>query len=144
MTELTYDDLPQALRDVLCNGCGGKGGWVRPPALRSRVFCDRHDVAYFAGGTEDDRRVADRRLYERIKQDASERPWWQQPTFRMQAWLYYRAVRLFGRRYFHYGEKRTLESVLEPYLAAKYGSKPMLSLPRTVRRHVMVDPTLDG
>lgn len=45
-----YEDLTEDQKNEICNGCGGKGGLVKPPY---RVFfnpiCHRHDYDYWCG-----------------------------------------------------------------------------------------------
>ncbi len=96
--EIVWSDAPT----FQPNGCGAKGGWFRPPQWHSEATCDAHDVAYDIGGTEQDRRRADRELLNGMKRDASTRPWWQRPWYALQAWTYYRAVRWCGRPHFRY------------------------------------------
>lgn len=62
---------------------------------RCRAFCIEHDRAYYEGGTEDDRRAADGRLYDSIRTIIGER--W--------ALEWYAALRVGG--YTHWGTGRT-------------------------------------
>ena len=90
------------------NGCGSAKGmwaWVKPPQGHARVHCDAHDEAYDIGGDEHDRYLADRALMRGIMGDATGRPWWQRPGFRVKAILYYLAVRKFASPYFYYHAK---------------------------------------
>ena len=57
--------------------------------------CNEHDLAYEEGGTERDRRLADKRLRRCI---ADSGRWWR----RIVAWVVWFAVRLFGKRHWRY------------------------------------------
>ncbi len=49
---MKYEDLTQEQIDEICNGCGGKGGYVKPPhALLFRPDCNQHDYQYYIGCT---------------------------------------------------------------------------------------------
>ncbi|MBA3776897.1 MAG: hypothetical protein H0X11_10720 [Betaproteobacteria bacterium] len=116
---LLFEELSPVQRFVICNGCGAKGGWfkwLRPPALCFSTACDRHDYAYWVGGTKADRRFADRCFW-----SACKRAVWDWADIRgygrgrvavrmIAAWLFYRAVRLAGAGSFHHGTQRVLES----------------------------------
>lgn len=55
-----YSDLTEYEKCIICNGCGGKGSWVRPPnGYKYKLFCDQHDFNYQLGGS----------LYDKIKSD---------------------------------------------------------------------------
>lgn len=87
------------------NGCGSATGiwaWVKPPQGHARIHCDQHDESYEIGGTEADRCAADRALLLGMMGDATGRPWWQRPMFRLKAYLYYLAVRRCASVYFYY------------------------------------------
>lgn len=99
--------LSPAQRAATVNGCGGKGGALRPVHWWGlEEDCSCHDVAYTLGGTEDDRLAADRELHERILLRVAVAPWWKRPYYRLQAWAYYRAVRAFGGKFFIYRPRR--------------------------------------
>lgn len=89
-------------RATLTNGCGGKGGWLNPPDFMYTASCNHHDFNYWLGGTEADRLEADRKFYEAMKRDVARLPWYRRPFYYGIAWMYYRAVRLCGKRFFHY------------------------------------------
>ena len=94
------------------NGCGASRGllkYVRPP--HHHFFhsqCVLHDELYDLGGTEEDRRKADKRLFDDMVKhsiayytDRVVSQWW----FITLAFLYWMAVRWFGRRSFNYREE---------------------------------------
>ena len=106
MSELRFDDLTDIERRAICNGCGGKGGLVRPPQFRFGASCDEHDFGYWVGGDEARRRWCDARFFGAMVTDAVLLPLWRRPAHLLLAWIFYRAVRLCGRRFFHYGTPR--------------------------------------
>ncbi len=92
------------------NGCG-PNGWRKLPQWHSFQTCVRHDIAYFEGGTEADRKIADVALLHGMRDDANTRPVWQRPFYYTMAQVYYTAVRYKGAQYFHYGTKRPFGGV---------------------------------
>lgn len=104
---LVYENLTAEEAEVLTNGCGGKGGWFRPPPYVFTLDCNRHDLEYWIGGTREDRKAADRRFYDRMVERIWKVAWYRWPWLRGAAWRYHTAVRLFGDKYFHRGERRT-------------------------------------
>jgi len=104
---MKYDHLSPTQRNEICNGCGGKGGLIKPP---HRIFfetsCNKHDFSYYLGCTEKDRLKADKGFYQAMKQDCESLPWYQYARYRPWCWVYYKAVRRFGRKFFYYGDKK--------------------------------------
>lgn len=92
----------------MSNGCGCERGvlkYVKPPyAKKFLAACMVHDDDYDKGGTDADRKEADRDLFvnmEKLTMRNSNNPYsivW----FTLIALLYYMSVRLFGRYYFNY------------------------------------------
>jgi hypothetical protein len=113
---LTYAEVPEDLRHLLANGCGGEGGWKVPTwAMRlinlDEAWCDEHDVEYAIGGTEADRRKADVRLASRVFTAALDRhpiTWWRGVTGAIAT---YRLLRRGGERYWNYDGPLTLEQL---------------------------------
>lgn len=98
----------------LTNGCGGKGGWFKGPGDLFCRACKHHDFNYWLGGTEDDRLKADWQFYIHMCEEAaSHRSWWTKTRKKALAWIYYRAVRHFGSRYFVYNPKQDAWTRLE-------------------------------
>lgn len=91
------------------NGCGAMSGWLRwfkPPHYKFfHTACILHDELYIIGGSEEDRKRADVRLYrdmvkhsvEHFGDRVSAQMW-----FLVLAYGYYLAVRIFGRTQFNY------------------------------------------
>ncbi len=86
----------------LPNGCGGKGGWVNPPEWIFHEDCNKHDMAYEEGGTEQDRLFADKLFLADMLHSVSLVKWYRRPFLKSQAHIYYNAVRLFGAKHFKY------------------------------------------
>ena len=91
------------------NGCGPRSWKKNIPTWHDTELCKAHDVAYFIGGTEDDRHKADYALYDGLRRQAMKEVVWRRIPMLIQAWLFYRAVRWQGSNFFHYGAKRTYE-----------------------------------
>jgi len=100
-----FEDLTKAEKKDICNGCGGKGGWIKPPlAAFFKTDCDHHDYGYWKGNTEAHRKQCDKKLKESMKKDCDKLPWYKQPLYRPWCYLYYRGVRVVGADYFYYGK----------------------------------------
>jgi hypothetical protein len=98
---LYFKFFPRDLRAKVCNGCGGKGGWFKPIHWWNiSEDCDAHDFAYFCGGTNKDRKIADKLLRKAILSRCANAPLYKRWYYKIQAWLYYEAVRAFGAKYF--------------------------------------------
>lgn len=108
------ESMTPAQRALVTNGCGGKGGFGRPIHWFSlEGDCDCHDVAYSLGGTEADRLRADNGLRDAILARQAGAPWWKRIYYRVQARLYYDAVRRLGGKFFAYSKApQTCEDLL--------------------------------
>lgn len=95
------DSLTAAQKNTLVNGCGGKAGSLRPIHWWGlEPDCDCHDLHYTEGGTPADRLAADQELRAAIMSNIAGNAWWKMPYYKLQAWTFYYAVRLFGAKYF--------------------------------------------
>ncbi len=59
---IAEDELP-----LIIDGCSGGISWIYAiggKAISCQEYCNRHDIDYELGGTDDDRRAADDRLRE--------------------------------------------------------------------------------
>lgn len=88
------------------NGCGCASGWLkwfRPPyGILFSECCEMHDILYNLGGSEEDRKEADKSLYiDMVKLSLEFKPL-KSMWLAVIAYLYYLCVRLFGKRYFNY------------------------------------------
>jgi hypothetical protein len=116
-----FEQLTEDQKATLCNGCGGKGGTVPVPQFMFHASCDRHDYHYWIGCTEADRHAANLDFYARLIRDADRSAddkfwlwrWAVRASLHDAARIYYEAVEYFGKRYFHYADKkRTMADVL--------------------------------
>lgn len=96
---------PEALADI-CDGCSGGLSWLHIKLFGREIACtyccNEHDVAYYEGGSPEDRKLADNRLRLCVQQ-AGKFTGWRGPFRRIWrftlSWIMYAAVRLFGGRY---------------------------------------------
>lgn len=118
-SELRYQDLTDTEKAIICNGCGGKGGWIKPPAFIFEADCNRHDFHYWQGGSSADRRRADYGFYKAMRKDAGKNPFLQGLAF-----TYFVAVRLCGSKYFQYRDaKKTREDLEAEIFSFIYSSR---------------------
>lgn len=108
---LRWANIPAGIRLLLCNGCGGKGGIFNPPDYMFTASCNHHDLNYWLGGTEEDRKKADAQFLEAMLHDAEAAPWWKRWWLKGAAWRYYAAVRLVGGKFFSYGPEKTWDDL---------------------------------
>jgi len=110
---LHYRDLTPEQKTKICNGCGGKGGFINPPEFLFHASCDHHDFLYWKGGVEEDRKKADDAFYSYMQLDtANEDCLIKRVYYSVWAYTYYKAVRLFGSKYFSYGKQKTIEDLM--------------------------------
>ncbi|MFT4072826.1 MAG: hypothetical protein QM654_12995 [Dysgonamonadaceae bacterium] len=90
-----------------CGACSGWLSWIKPPHHKFfKNACILHDELYNLGGTEEDRKKADKRLFSEMVKHSQEyftdksisSQWW----FVTLAYGYYKAVRWFGKGQFNY------------------------------------------
>lgn len=109
---LRYSDLTKEQKDKITNGCGSKGGLIKPPSFIFKASCNHHDFLYWLGGDESDRIYADDTFYKYMKIDIEGEKWYSKPFHHAWAYIYYKAVRIFGKKYFYFTEnKRTLADI---------------------------------
>ena len=102
---MKYEDLTSEQKAEIINGCGGKGGKIKPPhKLFFQASCNKHDFSYWKGCTENDRMKADQGLYRAMVMDCQSLPWYQYMRYRPWCWLYYVAIRQFGKKFFYYAD----------------------------------------
>lgn len=98
-----FRNLNSLERGVICNGCGGKGGFFRPPQYRFRASCNHHDFNYWIGGGDVERKEADDQFLAATLEDAGlAESWWRRLWLRGAAYRYYWAVRAFGGKFFNF------------------------------------------
>ena len=110
---LKYSDLTKAQKEFICNGCGGKGAWIKVPNFIFKASCNHHDFYYWRGKDEADRKKADKAFYKFMRIDISEVNSLKKPYYHVWALSYYLAVRLFGRKFFNYSDKyKTIKGLI--------------------------------
>jgi len=110
---LRYRDLTPARKKQICNGCGGKSGVIPVPEFLFHASCNHHDFYYWIGGTEEDRKKADLAFYKYMKLDiVNEDSRFKRMYYSAWAYTYYKAVRVFGRKYFSYGKQKTMKDLI--------------------------------
>ena len=108
---LRYRDLTDWQKKEIVNGCGGKGGWLRPPDFLFKASCNQHDFYYWRGGNSSDKKTADKAFYKFMKKDCDDAKWYNRVLHYKTAWTYYMAVKLFGKSYFGFGDMKTAEDL---------------------------------
>ena len=106
-TILRYSSLTKDNKQAICNGCGGKGGWINPPEFLFHASCNQHDFYYWRGGNKHDRGTADKLFYKFMREDCNTQAWYKIPLAHAVALTYFVAVRIAGKKYFNYGEMKT-------------------------------------
>ncbi len=108
-------DQRKALADAnILNGCGPQSWKGRGPNWLFRADCYMHDYNYAAGGTEADRRWADWGFYSAMVKDTYRLIWFRRPLARLNAWIFYRMVRWFGKGNFSFDvQPRTITQMIE-------------------------------
>lgn len=97
----------------LSNGCGGKSGLIPVPEFIFHASCDKHDVLYTIGGIEADRKKADDTFYKYMQLDiVNEDSRLKRIYYSVWAYVYYKSVRLFGKKYFSYGKQKTMKDLI--------------------------------
>lgn len=107
MNLLSADEL-----NSFYNGCGSSIHVLRMfrlPDIYAKKFktcCDWHDIAYWVGGSWEDRAAYDKEFYRRLKSACGK-----ELKSRFWAWVCYCAVRDGGFASFEYGKKKTVEEL---------------------------------
>ncbi len=116
MAKIRFRDLTPAQVKCISNGCGGKGSAIPVPQFIFTASCDHHDFNYWLGYREEDRKLADDQFYQAMKNDYKKMledkvvGWFKYNFYKAWAYIYYQAVRLKGKEFFHYGDsERTRE-----------------------------------
>jgi hypothetical protein len=107
-----FEDISDEYKEFVGNGCGPKvASWI--PELSFTSACQQHDLDYWLGGTEDDRKIADLRFYHNMIETANRHSWLDRWFYKSVAWIYYQAVKRYGSNEFEYLNKsRTLDELL--------------------------------
>jgi hypothetical protein len=114
--KLRYHELTPFQKKHIANGCGGKGGFIKPPDFIFKASCNQHDFYYWRGHNEADREKADKEFYKMMKEDiAKVSSYLKKAHYHIWAYAYYKAVRFGGKKYFYYApvQKNMKDLVLE-------------------------------
>ena len=107
-----FSELTAKQIATICNGCGGKGSWIKAPNFLFKASCYQHDYRYWLGTTKADRKRADEAFYRWMKRDIKERgKWYNKAWYHTWAYTYYKAVRIGGSKYFNKNKVRTLKDL---------------------------------
>ena len=106
MYNLKYEDLTKGQKYFVANGCGGKGGIIKPPNFIFLASCGHHDFRYWRGGTKSQRQRDDEAFYLWMKEDIKNAKWYLKPHYHIWAYTYYKSVRLGGGKYYHFADKQ--------------------------------------
>ena len=106
-TPVKFESLSRHMIKLICNGCGGKGEFIKPPHnIFFKTSCDKHDYSYIQGGNIKDKEIADLGLYKAMKSDCLQLGFFSKLRYRSWCWLYYQAVKTFGHKYFRFSSKK--------------------------------------
>jgi len=87
----------------MINGCGGKGAWIKVPNFMFEASCNKHDIGYGIGGDEAKRFECDGKfLIMMLKDTMSLTGWFRRVYFQSWAFIYFIAVRIFGKKFYNY------------------------------------------
>jgi hypothetical protein len=104
---MRYEDLSEKIKACIVNGCGGKGGFIKPPYRAFyKASCDHHDFGYWRGGNREDKKRCDNRFLEAMMADVARLPWWKRPYYYMWCRAYYIAVVKCGDTFFYFTDKK--------------------------------------
>jgi hypothetical protein len=115
--KIRYNNLTQFQKNIICNGCGGKGSILKAPKWLFNASCNRHDFNYWIGCKESDRLKADRQFLKAMRIDISEMFFLLKLIRHLEAQLFYFFVRKFGKKFFYYGEKERNSNDLETFIS---------------------------
>lgn len=117
-----YSDLTPQQKEYICNGCGGKGGWIKPPDFIFLASCNHHDFKFWLGHTLEHFYKANKDFYTWMKKDIESIAFykdgmnWIERTisiskvtikkshYHIWAYAYYQAVNIGGKKYFHFAD----------------------------------------
>ena len=95
------------MSDSKTNGCGADKSWFRPPyGIFFNASCNKHDLGYGAGGTEEDRLSEDIDFLKNMIIDTWEiKNRLKRGYYQIWAGLYFLGVRYQGHKHFKYINK---------------------------------------
>ena len=102
---MKYEYLTEKQKAYICNGCGAKSGFVRPPKkIFFKASCNHHDHGHWKGGSEWQRWKSNYKFLKTMLKDAV----WGSNNFfvffynAVWAILYFIAVQLVSWKFWHY------------------------------------------
>lgn len=104
--KLRYSDLNEEQKKHICNGCGGKGGWIKPPNFIFKASCNQHDFYFWRGCTLAEFKKANKDFYKFMKEDIKKAKWYKRAYYHVWAYSYYQAVAIGGKKYFYFADKQ--------------------------------------
>ena len=111
MTPIVFENMTRKEIDFLVsNTCGGR--FFDVPDFSFGPACWRHDVGYWVGSTDEERKVVDLQFYYDMQAIVDDMPWYRRIYMRAVPWIYYYAVRIGAGSYFHKNRKRTYEDLV--------------------------------
>lgn len=129
---LKYRYLTHEQKKHICNGCGAKGGWIKPPNFIFLASCNHHDFKFWLGCTIEAFYKANKDFYEMMKIDIAnikfytdDMKWYEKAIsiskasakksyYHIWAFAYYQAVNIGGKEYFYFAEvMKTKEDLLK-------------------------------
>ena len=116
---LKYKDLTKEQKKHICNGCGGKGGWIKPPDFKFKASCNHHDFKFWKGCTLEDFHKANKDFYTWMKEDIKKAKWYKRPYYHVWAYAYYQAVNFGGKEYFYFAKTPKTLAELEEEISMK-------------------------
>jgi len=122
-----YKDLTPEQKKHICNGCGGKGGVVKPPNFIFKASCNHHDFLFWIGFSIKHFLIANTKFYKWMRVDIKESKvrWYKKTYYHTWAFTYYMFVNAAGVKFFHFSDtKKTLSDLNEEIADAK--TKKML------------------
>jgi hypothetical protein len=112
-----FEDLSKEQLNAICNGCGKKGGFFKPPNWFMLASCNHHDYGYWKGCTEADRLKCDETFLREMKKDVKRSNIFLRPIRYSAAYTYYFAVRKAGKSAFYYAKNpKTIEDLNQEVL----------------------------
>jgi len=134
MADIIYENLSREEVDFLVtNDCGGTNFDVAD--LIFDPACFKHDVLYWVGVTEEDRKNTDWIFYVDMKNLLAELPWYKRWKFVFIKWylppvplasiprIYYWSVRIGGKIGFNFKKKRSYEDLVYAMTLANHESE---------------------
>lgn len=118
---LLYEDLSVKQKDFflkyIWNGVGSRE-FVKPPALIFDEPSMYHDFAYFRGGTDEDRKQADKEFFHKAHDEVRKKAVWQRPFYYTMSYVYFYGLKKLGGKAWEYYDKPA--DTWEEFLAHVY------------------------